>query len=64
MNLGDDSSQEVALGFTFPFQGQNYTSVFVNSNGNLTFGSGDTDFSESVSDLLRISRASRLCGTT
>ena len=52
LTLGDDSSQEVALGFTFPFQGQDYTSVFVNSNGNLTFGSGDTDFSESVSELL------------
>ena len=52
LNLGDDDSVEVALGFTFPFQGQSYTSVFVNSNGNLTFGSGDTDFSESVSELL------------
>ena len=52
LNLGDDSSVEVDLGFTFPFQGQNYTSVFVNSNGNLTFGSGDTDFSESVAELL------------
>ncbi len=52
LNLGDDSSQELALGFTFPFNGADYTSVFVNSNGNLTFGSGDTDFSESVSELL------------
>ena len=52
LNLGDDNSQEVPLGFTFPFNGNNYTSVFVNSNGNLTFGSGDTDFSESVAELL------------
>ena len=52
LNLGDDDSEEVGLGFSFPYQGGSYTSVFVNSNGNLTFGSGDTDFSESVSELL------------
>ncbi|MCG8433446.1 MAG: pre-peptidase C-terminal domain-containing protein [Gammaproteobacteria bacterium] len=52
LSLGDDSSVEVDLGFTFPFQGQNWTSVFVNSNGNLTFGAGDTDFSESVAEFL------------
>lgn len=52
LDLGDDASEEVALPFPFPFQGQVYDSVFVNSNGNLTFGSGDTDFSESVGELL------------
>ena len=52
LNLGDDDFAEVDIGFGFPFQGSTYTSVFVNSNGNLTFGSGDTDFSESVSELL------------
>jgi len=52
LSLGDDDSEEVALGFTFPFQGGSYTDVFVNSNGNLTFGTGDTDFSESVGELL------------
>lgn len=52
LTLGDDTSTEVPLGFVFPFQGGSYTSVFVNSNGNLTFGAGSTDFSESVSDLL------------
>lgn len=50
--LGDDASVEVPLGFDFPFNGALYSSVFVNSNGNLTFGSGDTDFSESVAELL------------
>ena len=52
LSLGDDDSIEVPLGFSFPFNGTNYSSVFVNSNGNLTFGSGDTDFTESVSEML------------
>jgi hypothetical protein len=52
LDLGDDDSEEVALGFSFPFNGSSYSSVFVNSNGSLTFGSGDTDFSESVGELL------------
>ncbi len=52
LELGDDDSQEVNLGFSFPFQGQSYNSVFVNSNGNLTFGTGDTDFSESAADFV------------
>jgi hypothetical protein len=52
LNLGDDATVQVALPFVFPYQGSNWTSVFVNSNGNLTFGSGDTDFSESVAELL------------
>lgn len=51
--LGDDDTIEVALGFDFPFcDGNLYSTVWVNSNGNLTFGSGDTDFSESVSEFL------------
>ncbi len=53
LSLGDDSYVEVPIpGFAFPFQGSLWTSVFVNSNGNLTFGMGSTDYSESVYDLL------------
>ncbi|MDH3815101.1 MAG: hypothetical protein OEV48_11480 [Acidobacteriota bacterium] len=52
LDLGDDDSAMVGLGFSFPYQGADWTEVYVNSNGNLTFGSGDTDFSESVSELL------------
>ena len=41
LSLSDDDSRKVDLGFSFPFHGTAYTSVFVNSDGNLTFGSGD-----------------------
>ena len=52
ITLGDDDSVEVEIPFHFEFQGEIYESVFVNSNGNLTFGEGSTDFTESVTDLL------------
>ena len=52
LSLGDDDTVEVPLGFSFPFQGSSYDSVWVNSNGNLTFGSGNTDWSDSVSEFL------------
>jgi hypothetical protein len=48
----DDDTIEVPLGFRFPFQGQRWTSVFANSNGNLTFGSGDLDFTPGVAEFL------------
>jgi hypothetical protein len=51
--VGDDSSVAVPLTtFAFPFQGTNWTSVFVNGNGNLTFGAANGDFSETVPELL------------
>ena len=50
--LGDDSSVEVALSFDFPFQGNNWSSVFVNANGNLTFGTGDANWTESAAAFL------------
>ena len=42
LTLGDDASVQQSLAFTFPFFGGSRTSVFINSNGNLTFGSGST----------------------
>src|SRR6185436_5875309 len=39
--LGDDDSRAVPLPFAFPFFGGVYQQVFLNSDGNLTFGSGD-----------------------
>ena len=51
--VGDDDGVEVGLStFAFPFQGTNWSSVFVNGNGNLTFGAPNADFSESVAELL------------
>jgi hypothetical protein len=43
VTLTDDDSREIAFtgGFRFPFFGTTYLSVFINSDGNLTFGQGD-----------------------
>ena len=40
--LGDDDTENVPLGFAFPFLGASYASIFVNSDGNITFGAGDS----------------------
>jgi hypothetical protein len=40
----DDASVSIPIGFTFPFFGANQTTVFVSSNGLLTFGTGNTTF--------------------
>src|SRR5262249_33430870 len=39
--IDDDDTRLVRLPFSFPFYGQRYDSVYVNSDGNLTFTSGD-----------------------
>ncbi len=49
----DDSSIAVNLGFEFPFYGVDRSTVYVGSNGVLTFVNGDRDFTESVLDHLR-----------
>jgi hypothetical protein len=43
VTIGDDASLQVAFtsGFSFPFYGKTYTSVFINSDGNLTFTEKD-----------------------
>ncbi len=41
LNLNDDDSRLEALGFFFPFFGREYNTVYLNSDGNLTFGVSD-----------------------
>lgn len=43
VNLGDDDTHPFALPFPFPFFGQAYQQIFVNSDGNATFTGGDAD---------------------
>lgn len=45
-NIGDDGTREVALGFPFSYFGKSYSTVFINSDGNLTFLKGDTATTE------------------
>lgn len=47
--LDDDDSKPVTLPFEFPYFGRRYTSLFLNSDGNLTFeGKDDASASRSV----------------
>lgn len=46
----DDSGESVNYGFSFPFFGVTYTNCYVNSNGSITFGASDSDFSESLTE--------------
>src|SRR5262249_8109778 len=39
--LGADDTRAASLPFAFPFYGRSYSSVFVNSDGNVSFGAGD-----------------------
>jgi uncharacterized protein (TIGR03437 family) len=41
LNLGDDDSREFSLAFEFPYYGARFRSVFLNSDGNLSFEAGD-----------------------
>jgi len=48
LSLTDDAARQISFqgGFQFPFFGSSYSSVFVNSDGNITFGQGDTASTE------------------
>ncbi|MCP3994390.1 MAG: hypothetical protein GY722_04890 [bacterium] len=42
LGLGDDDTMEVGFPAGFPFLGTTYSSIFVNSDGNVTMGEGDS----------------------
>lgn len=50
----DDDYLEVAFptGFQFSFYGMQYSSVFLNTNGGMTFGGGDSEFDIGVDDVI------------
>lgn len=47
----DDGSWQMSLPFSFPFYGNTYTSLYVSSNGTITFDGSHTDWNESVDGL-------------
>ncbi len=61
ISASDDSTTSVsfAAGFQFPLYGVSYTSGYANSNGSMSFGSGDTSFSPNTATLQSGPR--RLC---
>ncbi len=46
IEIGDDVSRAFELPFEFPFLGQRYRQLFLNSDGNFTFGEGDSASTE------------------
>ncbi len=52
ISLVDDAFSKQTLEFDFTFFGKTYNNVFVGSNGFLTFGSGSTDWTETVPEFL------------
>ncbi len=44
----DGSSSVINIPFTFNFYGQNYTSFYINNNGNITFGGGLYNYSSNA----------------
>jgi subtilisin family serine protease len=48
ITLGDDQAQQVALPFAFNFMGEAYSSIFISSNGLLTFGAPSTSYANTA----------------
>jgi hypothetical protein len=60
LELGDDTSVEIALtgGREVSLYGETYSSVWVGPNGYVTFGAGDSDFTEDFDDHFDLPRVS------
>ena len=50
--VGDDGSVLLPLPFKFCVRDQAYDAVYVNANGHLTFGAGNSDFTQSTAEFL------------
>ena len=53
MSYCDDCSTTVSLPFSFPFCGTNWTSVALSSNGQMTFGGQNNDWSPTTAEFLQ-----------
>ena len=61
LSLGDDDYEQVTLGAaSVPFYGSNYSSFYVGSNGYVTFGAPDSQYSESLSNHFDTARISAM----
>lgn len=61
--MSENASLELALPFSYRICGREFDSVFVNSNGNLTFGPGDEAFKETAGKMLANRPRTPPCGT-
>jgi thermitase len=50
---GDDQSWQLVLPFSFPFYGVPFRSIYISSNGLITFDGPDSSFSNGISELAR-----------
>ena len=60
LSLGDDTFEAVALTMPFNFYGTDYSTIYVGSNGYVTFNSGDTTYNETLADHFNQPRISGL----
>jgi len=50
VSLSDDDYEEISFATPVSFYGEDYNSMFISSNGRITFDAGSTDYTESMSD--------------
>jgi len=62
VNLGDDDFESVNIGGgqSVSLYGVSYTTIYIGSNGYITFGEGDSDYTESLSEHFELPRVSGL----
>lgn len=62
ISLSDDDNEPVAItgGNSVKLYGVSYTTIYVGSNGYITFGAGDTDYTEELVDHFDMPRVSAL----